>query len=187
MSSDQQEREASATPEALASVKTEIDSEIMARMRGYTPVAVTPNESTVQTSPELTTAVDQKAFEGKIVKHGAAPYLDDDKNSASYYVTLKDKAGQEHTHWGVGLKDALSGFKRGQEVSLNLKESEPVQVKVRDESGHVTTRDAIRNVWEATRLDGPQPKAKVSKEPADKEVTHGFRTANFDSNEPDLA
>lgn len=126
-------------------------------------------------------------LEGKIVKHGAAPYLEKQGNSESYYVTLKDKAGNEQTHWGVGLKDALQGFKRGHEISLNLKESQPVQVQKRDEQGKMTTVNAIRNVWEATRLDGPQPKPKESAALTDKEVTLGFRTANFDPNEPDLA
>lgn len=91
-------------------------------------------------------------LEGKIVKHGAAPYLNKDGNSDSYYVVLKGKDGQESTQWGVGLKDALKGFRRGQEVALDLKESKPVQVRVRDEKGQFSTREAVRNVWEATSL-----------------------------------
>lgn len=91
-------------------------------------------------------------LQGKIVKHGEAPYLDKEGNSTSYYVTLKGKDGQETTQWGAGLKDALKGFRRGHEVSLELKESRPVQVRVRDENGRFSTREAVRNVWEATRL-----------------------------------
>lgn len=124
-------------------------------------------------------------LEGKIVKHGEAPYLDKEGNSASYYVTLKGKDGQETTQWGVGLKDALKGFRRGHEVSLELKESKPVQVRVRDENGKYSTREAVRNVWEATRLDGPQPK-KVA-EPSKSDVSKGFRMVNHDDPSPDLA
>lgn len=117
-------------------------------------------------------------LQGKIVKHGEAPYLDKEGNSTSYYVTLKGKDGQETTQWGVGLKDALKGFRRGHEVSLELKESKPVQVRVRDENGHFSTREAVRNVWEATRLDGPQP--KMPAEPTKSDVTKGFQMVNYD-------
>lgn len=124
-------------------------------------------------------------LQGKIVKHGEAPYLDKEGNSASYYVTLKGKDGQETTQWGVGLKDALKGFRRGHEVSLELKESKPVQVRVRDENGHFSTREAVRNVWEATRLDGPQPKKTTEASKSD--VVKGFRTVNTGDTSPDLA
>ncbi|WP_277973384.1 LPD7 domain-containing protein [Pantoea agglomerans] len=100
-------------------------------------------------------------LEGKIVKHGAAPYLNKDGNSDSYYVVLKGKDGQESTQWGVGLKDVLKGFRRGQEVALDLKESKPVQVRVRDEHGQFSTREAVRNIWQATSLSKTtSPKSK---------------------------
>lgn len=124
-------------------------------------------------------------MEGKIVKHGEAPYLDKEGNSASYFVTLKGKDGQETTQWGVGLKDALKGFRRGHEVSLELKESKPVQVRVRDENGKFSTREAVRNVWEATRLDGPQP--KKAPEASKVDVAKGVRTVNTGDTSPDLA
>lgn len=117
-------------------------------------------------------------LEGKIVRHGEAPYLDKEGNSTSYYVTLKGKDGQETTQWGVGLKDALRGFRRGNEVSLELKESKPVQVRVRDENGHFSTREAVRNVWEAIRLDGPQP--KKSAELSKSDITKGFKMINYE-------
>ncbi|EET2715030.1 MobB relaxase/mobilization protein [Escherichia coli] len=122
-------------------------------------------------------------LQGKIVKHGEAPYLDKQGNSQSYYVTLKGKDGQETTQWGVGLKDALKGFRRGHEISLELKESKPVQVRVRDENGHYSTREAVRNVWEATRLNGPQPKNPGQQK--DAELYKGFQVVN-DAPTPDL-
>ncbi|CAH0296818.1 hypothetical protein SRABI13_04246 [Erwinia aphidicola] len=176
MSTEQKEREHNALPEEADKVRAAIDQEIAERMRGDSPPAQAAE-------PESRLNI----LEGKILRHGAAPYLEKEGNSQSYYVTLQDKAGNEQTHWGVGLKDTLHGFKRGNEVSLSLKESQPVQVQKRDEHGKVNTISAIRNVWEATRLDGPQPKPKESAALTDKEVTHGFRTANFDPDEPGLA
>ncbi|ECE0550290.1 MobB relaxase/mobilization protein, partial [Salmonella enterica subsp. enterica] len=105
--------------------------------------------------------------------------------STSYYVTLKGKDGQETTQWGVGLKDALKGFRRGHEVSLELKESRPVQVRVRDENGRFSTREAVRNVWEATRIDGPQPKKSV--ETSKKDLMKGFQVVNSDDPTPDFS
>ncbi|EDQ9890395.1 MobB relaxase/mobilization protein, partial [Salmonella enterica subsp. enterica] len=124
-------------------------------------------------------------LQGKIIKHGEAPYLDKEGNSTSYYVTLKGKDGQETTQWGVGLKDALKGFRRGHEVSLELKESRPVQVRVRDENGRFSTREAVRNVWEATRIDGPQPKKSV--ETSKKDLMKGFQVVNSDDPTPDFS
>lgn len=111
-------------------------------------------------------------LEGKIVKHGAAPYLHKEGNSDSYYVVMKDKEGLESTQWGVGLKDALKGFRRGQEIALDLKESKPVQVRVRDENGQYSTREAVRNIWQATSLSksaSPKPKKAAT---SDIDKTH---------------
>lgn len=115
-------------------------------------------------------------IEGKIVKHGAAPYLNKDGNSASYYVVLKGKDGNESTQWGVGLKDALKGFRRGQEIALELKESKPVQVRTKDENGNFSTIEATRNVWEATRLS-----SKTKSEP------NSTSARNRDIDGPELA
>uniref|UniRef100_UPI0036DE4626 hypothetical protein n=1 Tax=Photorhabdus sp. RM322S TaxID=3342825 RepID=UPI0036DE4626 len=76
-------------------------------------------------------------------------------------MTLRDRDGNTTTQWGVGLKDALKGFKRGHQIALELKESKPVQVTVRDDKGQFSTRDAVRNIWEATRLPST-PKTRSS-------------------------
>ncbi|ERT14914.1 LPD7 domain-containing protein [Photorhabdus temperata] len=109
-------------------------------------------------------------MEGKIVKHGAAPYLNKEGNSASYYVVLKNKQGQESTQWGVGLRNALKGFRRGQEIALDLKESKPVQVRVRDENGHFFTRETVRNVWAATSLSKPEPVTRKVRKPSTSDI-----------------
>lgn len=111
-------------------------------------------------------------LEGKIVKHGAAPYLHKEGNSDSYYIVLKDKEGQESTQWGVGLKDALKGFRRGQEIALDLKESKPVQVRVRDEQGKFSTREAVRNIWQATSLSKSASPGSKKAATSDIDKTH---------------
>ncbi|MFD2051155.1 LPD7 domain-containing protein [Pantoea stewartii] len=111
-------------------------------------------------------------LEGKIIKHGAAPYLHKEGNSDSYYVVLKDKEGQESTQWGVGLKDALKGFRRGQEIALDLKESKPVQVRVRDEHGQYSTREAVRNIWQATSLSKSASPGSKKAATSDIDKTH---------------
>lgn len=111
------------------------------------------SEQPVNTTPdikEFNSPLTQ--LEGEIVKHGAAPYLNKEGNTNSYYVVLKDKEGTESTQWGIGLKEALKDFRRGEEVKLNQVGSRPVKVNVKDENGNYHTEDAIRNVWEATRL-----------------------------------
>lgn len=70
------------------------------------------------------------------------------------------------------------GFRRDNEVSLELKESKPVQVRVRDENGHFSTREAVRNIWEATRLYGPQP--QKSAELSKSDIIKGFKMINYD-------
>ena len=111
-------------------------------------------------------------LEGKIIKHGAAPYLHKEGNSDSYYVVLKDKEGQESTQWGVGLKDALKGFRRGQEIALDLKESKLVQVRVRDEHGQYSTREAVRNIWQATSLSKSASPGSKKAATSDIDKTH---------------
>lgn len=183
MTEEQKLREFNTPEDKLDAVKAEINAEIKARLAN---ADVTYTASTKEPA----------RYEGEIVKHGVAPYLNQEGNSSSYYVTLKDKAGQETTHWGVGLKDALAGFRRGHEVALELKETKPVQVRTRDENGKVSVREAVRNSWEATRLDGPQPKSndvskgfQVVNAPADKvptDFSKGFRMVNNQDNSPDF-
>ncbi|MGO4746735.1 LPD7 domain-containing protein [Serratia quinivorans] len=162
MSDEQKRREFQATPETYDAVYKNISAEIASRLQnpGQAQQAIPRNEPIV----------------GKIMKHGAAPYQNKEGNSQSYYVVLKGKDGLESTQWGVGLKDALKGFRRGQEVALDLKESKPVQVRTRDENGNISTRDVVRNVWEATKLSS-SPSSKASKKTG----------LDSNTNEPDLA
>jgi len=72
---------------------------------------------------------------GTLIEHGVAPYRNDEKNTASYYVTLQDEAGVKRTHWGVGLEAALlraeSRPALGDRVGLARIGSTPVTVMAR--------------------------------------------------------
>jgi len=93
------------------------------------------------------------AFRGVLESHGAAPYKDDPKGSASYYVRLRDAEGQVHAHWGVDLRRAIgeSGVKPGDAVQVAREGRQPVTVKVRDvdAEGKVTfpEKTVQREVW----------------------------------------
>ena len=45
---------------------------------------------------------------GRLIEHGRAPYNNDPRNGASYFVTLEGNGGQRRTLWGVGLERALA-------------------------------------------------------------------------------
>jgi hypothetical protein len=107
---------------------------------------------------------------GILIAHGEAPYRHDPHQSASYFVTLKDGGGHEHTAWGVGLKDALLESKTSAAlndlVGIRRMGSTPVTVVQRSvgEGGEVIARpiDAKRHQWEiekaayfAPRSGGP--------------------------------
>lgn len=93
------------------------------------------------------------ALRGVLDSHGAAPYHDDPKGSASYYVRLKDPEGHIHTHWGVDLRRAVeaAGVKPGDAVQLGREGRQAVTVKVREVApdGTVTFPDkpVQREMW----------------------------------------
>jgi hypothetical protein len=116
-----------------------------------------------------------RKIEGTIVKHGRAPYPDDQDKKDSYFVVLRDKSGQEHTRWGVGLEKALEGYARGNKIALELKKSEPVRVQTKDDTGRVAWRDVTRNVWEVTPLSGR--KAQEAKKQS-QDLYKGFDVVN---------
>lgn len=101
-------------------------------------------------------------LEGKLVDHGKAPFENKKGNAESYFVTIRDQKGKETTHWSDDLKDVMKGRRRGQNITLELKESRPVQVNVRDENGQTSVREAVRRTWEITRL--PNDMATTAKE-----------------------
>ena len=93
--------------------------------------------------------------------HGDAPYQNDPTKSASYYVTLRDEAGRERTHWGVGLAEAMKNAQTapvvGDQVGIQRVGVTPVIVPLAkvDAHGAVVTEqiNAKRNQWVVEKSD----------------------------------
>ena len=122
------------------------------------PESATPRESSAE-SPSIKTSKGVRY--GTLVAHGEAPYRHDATQSASYFVTLRDAAGQERTSWGVGLKDAFRESKTTPAVNdligIRRAGSTPVTVveRIVDENGEVIAQaiDAKRHNWEVEKAE----------------------------------
>jgi putative DNA primase/helicase len=103
----------------------------------------------------------KQEFFGTLVAHGDAPYQNDPTKSASYYVTLRDEAGRERTHWGVGLAEAMKNAQTapvvGDQVGIQRVGVTPVIVPLAkvDAHGAVVTEqiNAKRNQWVVEKID----------------------------------
>lgn len=111
--------------------------------------------NTPGTSANLDNTADKgKSISGVLVEHGAAKYLNDEKNTESYFVTTKDDKGKEKTSWGVDLARAIaeSGAQPGNKINI-VNEGQKqviVNVPIRDENGVVIAtepKDVKRNAW----------------------------------------
>jgi hypothetical protein len=128
------------------------------RRDASTGAEAAPRESSAE-SPVSKTAKGVRY--GTFVAHGEAPYRNDATQSASYFVTLRDAAGNERTSWGVGLKDAIRDSKTTPTVNdligIRRAGSTPVTVVSRsvDEGGEVIAQaiDAKRNNWEVEKAE----------------------------------
>ncbi|MDE2020497.1 MAG: toprim domain-containing protein, partial [Patescibacteria group bacterium] len=113
--------------------------------------------STPQQAPELPKT--GRIYTGTISGFGPAPYKNDPKNSASYFITLG--TGEDaRTVWGVDLGKALieSGFNVGDKVAVYDKGKTPVRIvnKIRDAQGKVIGEEAkttTRNAWHIGSYD----------------------------------
>ena len=122
------------------------------------PESAAPREPGAQ-SPDAKRA--NSVRYGILVAHGEAPYRHDPSQSASYFIALKDAAGQERTSWGVGLRDALLESKTAPAVNdlvgIRRMGSTPVTVVQRsvDEDGEVIaqTIGAKRHNWEVEKAE----------------------------------
>src|SRR5271163_3597711 len=129
-----------------------IEREHRARDASITTETAPPRESSAESESTHTT---KGVRYGTLVAHGEAPYRQDATQSASYFVTLRDAAGQERTSWGVGLKEALRESKTAPAVNdligIRRAGSTPVTVvkRVVDEDGEVIAQsiDAKRHNW----------------------------------------
>lgn len=108
----------------------------------------------------------QRAYVGKLVEHGQAPFEFDKKNESSYYARLATPQG-EKVVWGVDIQRAISESKaqRGDDIALAFQGTKPVTVSVkdRDAEGKVVgtkTIETHRNAWAAEKVEKIQEAAR---------------------------
>ncbi|WP_157803313.1 Ti-type conjugative transfer relaxase TraA [Brucella pituitosa] len=84
---------------------------------------------------------------GKLVDHGVAPFENDSANRDSYFVTVENDKGEQHTTWGVGLEKAIAQARCeiGEQISLRHEGSE--QVTLPDGT------ETHRNSWSVNSSD----------------------------------
>lgn len=105
-----------------------------------------------------------RAYTGRVLEHGPAPFNNDPKEKQNYFVKLATDKGDK-TVWGVDLKRAMSEgkVKAGDNVKLEYQGTTPVTVEAnkRDKAGKVIGKEEIetnRNQWNVQKSD----KAKVA-------------------------
>jgi len=112
---------------------------------------------------------DPDRMAGILINHGEAPYLNDEKNKDSYFVTL-GQGDTERTIWGVGLHTAIeeSQAKAGDHISLKNLGQVPVEVKqpVYSDDGKTVIGheyvQAHRNAWAIGVSENEQGKSQNS-------------------------
>lgn len=137
---------------------TDFEQERLARsvaartQRDESPRRTAPEERTPQRPRD---AQAERLLVGRLVEHGAAPYRNDPKEPASYYVKIETARG-DRTVWGVDLaramKESLSQPAAGDTVTLRAMGRDSVTVKtpIRDAEGKSVGQrdlDTHRNRW----------------------------------------
>jgi hypothetical protein len=99
----------------------------------------------------------ERAYAGRLLEHGPAPYGFDSQNEPSYFMRIQMQHGQK-VLWGKDLERALHDAKisTGEEISVRQASRETVTVKrkERDQEGRVVREHDIkarRNQWEVSR------------------------------------
>jgi hypothetical protein len=129
---------------------------------------------TTTTAPKIPVSAvkteNPKVFEGTLLEHGRAPYQHDEKNQSSYYVKVRDDAGNERTAWGVDLKRAIdkAGVVEGDKVRLENEGNKVVSVKtpIMGKDGKVTgheEKEVKRNSWNVEKTQGQEVTEALAK------------------------
>ncbi|ANJ73126.1 MULTISPECIES: hypothetical protein [Burkholderiaceae] len=100
-----------------------------------------------QNSPKTAEKVDPNHVRGVVVDYGSAPYLHDDKNNQSYYVTVLEN-GKERTKWGIDIGPALDRAEVQVGDFIDLQKTETVPAQATTKQGEKVSTH--RNSWEAT-------------------------------------
>ena len=133
--------------------------------RHLTYVAMTRHRDGVQLHVGVDEFTDRHA--GKLVEHGTAPYEHQAGNRQSYFVTLENAQGQQHTTWGVDLERAMGEARPeiGAMIGLQHQGSEPVRLP----DGQTVERH-VWKVQDAGELAYQQLESRLSRSGA-KETT----------------
>lgn len=102
--------------------------------------------------------MDIETMEGKLIKHGQAPFLFKSDESPSYFATILTADGKR-TFWGVGLKDAIEKsetmIQTGDRVALRRVGKTPVTVTLEERTADGKTQqvkiDTERVEWRVER------------------------------------
>ncbi|WP_435956121.1 LPD7 domain-containing protein [Dryocola sp. BD626] len=124
------------------------------------PPAAAPDAAETQKPVQPMSVIERETLRagltGKLMDAGPAPYQFNEKNTPSYFVTLRTKQGAK-TFWGVELEQALidSGKQPGDLVKLQFKgkTAVTVNVPVKNADGVVTgfmPHETHRNQWNIT-------------------------------------
>lgn len=114
----------------------------------------------------------QRALQvGRLVDHGAAPYLHDPRNATSYFIRIEARDG-ERDIWGVdlqrALKESLTRAQIGDEIGVRALRRDTVKVyrPEHDADGRVVGEkalDAHRNAWIVEKRDFFRERAQASR------------------------
>lgn len=108
---------------------------------------------------------------GRLVDHGAAPYLHDSRNDKSYFVRIETLSG-ERDIWGIdlqrALKESLTRPQIGDEIGLRALRQDAVKVSRReyDDAGRVIGENELganRNAWIVEKRDFFRERAQASR------------------------
>lgn len=116
-------------------------------------------QATTQDKPAEAAKTALRAYAGRVIEHGEAPFNHDPKEKKNYFVKMATAKGEE-TVWGVDLKRGMTEnkVKSGDEVRLEFQGKQPVTVTAleRDKSGKVIGTKQIetnRNTWDVQKSD----------------------------------
>lgn len=109
----------------------------------------------------------------ELVAHGRAPFEHVQGNRQSYFVTVRNEDGEDHTIWGVGLQSAMtrSGAGIGDHVRVDHLGSESVTLP--------DGRTFERNNWAVDVAPKEKAPAKPARKPAKPKAKTGDMEAAF--------
>lgn len=108
---------------------------------------------------------------GRLVDHGAAPYLHDPHNDMSYFIRIETPSGEREV-WGVdlqrALRESLTRPQMGDEIGLRALRQDAVKVSRReyDAEGRMVGEKPLgahRNAWIVEKRDFFRERAQASR------------------------